>query len=94
MRFEWDESKRRSNLKLHGIDFLAARIVFAGRTITLSDDRFNYGEKRFLTLGLFWGRPVTIVHTETDQVIRIISIRKASKNEEKIYFEEIANWGD
>jgi uncharacterized DUF497 family protein len=92
MRFEWDEAKRRANLSRHGIDFLAARVVFAGRTITFLDDRFNYGEARFLTLGLLWGRAVAIVHTETDGVIRIISIRKASKNEENIYFEEISDW--
>jgi uncharacterized DUF497 family protein len=92
MRFEWDEAKRRSNIRRHGIDFLAARVVFAGRTLTLVDDRFDYEEPRFLTLGLLWGRVVAIVHTETDFVTRIISIRKASKNEEEIYFEEISDW--
>ena len=51
MRFEWDEAKRRSNIRRHGIDFLAARVVFAGRTMTLVDDRFDYEEPRFLTLG-------------------------------------------
>lgn len=92
MRFEWDEAKRRSNIRRHGIDFIAARVVFAGRTIPFLDDRFNYGEARFLTPGLLWGRVVATVHTETDGVTRIISIRKASKNEENIYFEEIADW--
>lgn len=94
MRFEWDEAKRRVNIRRHGIDFLAARVIFAGRTITFLDDRFNYGEARFLTVGLLWERPVAIVHTETDEVMRIISIRKASKNEENIYFEEIADWAN
>ena len=92
MRFEWDEAKRRSNIRRHRIDFLAARVVFAGRTITFLDDRFDYEETRYLTLGLLWGRAVAIVHTETDEVMRIISIRKASKNEENIYFEEISDW--
>jgi hypothetical protein len=94
MRFDWDETKRRVNLRRHGIDFLAARVVFAGKTITFLDDRFDYGEERVLTVGLLWGRPVTIVHTEKDEVMRIISIRKASKNEETIYFEEITDWGN
>ncbi|MDQ5845523.1 MAG: BrnT family toxin [Acidobacteriota bacterium] len=94
MRFEWDEAKRRGNIRRHGIDFLAARVVFAGKTVTFLDDRFNYGEIRFLTLGLLWGRVVAIVHTETDEAIRIISARKASKNEESIYFEEVKDWRD
>jgi uncharacterized DUF497 family protein len=92
MQFEWDEAKRRSNIRRHGIDFLAARMVFAGETITLLDDRFGYGESRFLTLGLLWGRVVAVAHTETNEIIRIISIRKASKNEETIYFEQTADW--
>jgi uncharacterized protein len=92
MRFEWDEAKRKTNIRRHGIDFLAARVIFAGKTVTFLDDRYNYDEKRFLTLGLLWGRPVAIVHTEADGVMRIISIRKASKNEEKNYFEEISDW--
>ena len=94
MRFEWDEAKRRFNIHRHGIDFIAARVVFAGETITLLDDRFNYREARFLSLGLLWGRVVAVAHTETDGIIRIISIRKASKNEKNIYFEEIAGWRD
>lgn len=92
MRFEWDEAKRRSNIRKHGIDFPAVQVILAGRTITFEDDRFDYGEKRFLTVGLLWSRPVTIVHTETDQVMRLISIRKASKNEENLYFKKISDW--
>lgn len=94
MRFEWDETKRRSNVKRHGFDFPAARVVFAGDTITLLDDRFDYGEVRLVSLGLLWGRVVSIVHTETEDVIRVISIRKASPNEESIYFKEVTDWRD
>jgi uncharacterized DUF497 family protein len=88
MRFQWDEAKRQSNIRRH-IDFLAARVVFAGKTVTFLDDRFDYGEARYLTLGLLWGRAVAISHVETDKEIRIISIRKASKNEEEVYFREV-----
>ncbi|HEV2378252.1 MAG TPA: BrnT family toxin [Terriglobia bacterium] len=55
------------------------------------DDRFDYGETRFVTLGLLQGRVVVISHTETDEVIRIISVRKATKNEEIGYFRKIAD---
>ncbi len=91
MRFEWDEAKRESNLLKHGIDFIDAEKVFDGETITIPDNRFDYGEDRFITLGLLDERVVVIIHTETDEVIRIISVRKASKNEEISYFKEIAN---
>jgi uncharacterized DUF497 family protein len=60
-------------------------------TVTIPHDRFDYGEARFITLGLLKGRVVAIAHTETDEVVRIISVRKATKNEEIRYFKEIAN---
>ena len=91
MRYEWDEGKRQSNIQKHGIDFLGIEKVFAGQTITILDDRIDYGEPRFVTVGLLQDRVVVIAHTETDEVIRIISIRKATKNEEIRYFKEIAN---
>lgn len=91
MRFEWDEAKQQANILNHGIDFVVVEEerVFAGDTLTLLDDRFDYGERRYLTLGLLKGRVVAITHTETDEVVRLISVRKASKNEENIYFNEI-----
>ena len=81
----------RSRLRDHGIDFAAVEKekVFAGETVTLPDDRFDYGERRFLTLGLLQEKVVAITHSETDEVVRLISVRKASKNEENIYFKEI-----
>jgi len=91
MRFEWDEAKRRSNVSRHGIDFVDLEVVFAGETLTLFDDRFAYSETRFFTLGLLKGKVVAISHTETDEVIRIISARKARKDEEITYFKEFKN---
>jgi uncharacterized DUF497 family protein len=91
MRFEWDETKRRSNIRRHGIDFVDAEEVFAGETITFLDDRYDYGETRFLTFGLLWGEVVAIVHIETDKVIRVISVRRASKDEEETFFTELRN---
>lgn len=91
VRYEWDEAKRLSNIKKHGIDFAGIERVFAGTTVTIPDDRFDYGESRFTTLGLLAGRVVVITHTETSESIRIISVRKATKNEEADYFKEIAD---
>ena len=89
MKFSWDEAKRRSNLQKHNIDFIDAKYVFEGPTFTYEDDRFVYGEQRFVTLGLLQGIPVSIVHTETNEEIRIISFRKATKRETAILFQNI-----
>lgn len=91
MRFEWDESKRQSNLDKHGLDFVEVSQVFEGVTTTVLDNRFGYSEDRFVTFGLLMGRVVAIAHTETDELIRIISAREATRYEEETYFREITN---
>ena len=91
MLFEWDEDKRSSNIRKHGIDFVGVEKAFDGATLTVEDDRFDYGEPRFMTLALLGGRVVSMVHTEAQDVIRMISVRKANKNEEAKYFEEVAD---
>ena len=89
MRFTWSESKRRRNVKDHGLDFRDAPAVFDGVTYTFEDDRLDYPEQRYVTLGLLGGVPVSIVHTETADEIRIISFRKATRRESTIYFEAL-----
>ena len=91
MEFTWSEAKRATNLKAHGLDFVDAPRVFEGVTFTFEDDRFSYGEQRFVTLGLLAGVPVSLVHTETDHEIRVISFRKATNREAQIYFSQIQN---
>ena len=63
MRFTWDERKRKTNLRDHGFDFVDARRVFEGPTATYEDDRFPYGEQRFVTLEFLNGVAVSIAHT-------------------------------
>jgi uncharacterized DUF497 family protein len=89
MRFTWSESKRRTNLKDHGLDFADASSVFDGLTYTFEDDRFAYGEQRFVPLGLLQGVPVSIVRTETPDEIRVISFRKATRREAEILFQNL-----
>jgi uncharacterized protein len=89
VEFEWDESKRASNLRKHGIDFLDVSSVFNGLIVTVEDERFDYGEDRFVTFGLLQGQVIAVVHTETEDYIRVISARKATKYEQKTYFEQI-----
>ena len=91
MEFAWDEKKRKANILNHGFDFVDAKVVFEGVTFTLEDDRFDYGEERFITLGLLRGTVVVIAHTENKNEIRVISMRKATKHEQKIYFEGLTD---
>jgi hypothetical protein len=52
MRYEWVEQKRRANIKKHGIDFIDIPELFDGEIIILPDERFNYGETRFIAIGI------------------------------------------
>ena len=81
MEFEWDEAKRLSNLDKHGIDFLDIEEVFDGDIVTVEDDRYGYGEQRFVTLGFLQGRIVAVTYTDRGDVVRLISIRRATKYE-------------
>ena len=88
MKFTWHEDKRQSNICKHGLDFSKAVKVFEGATFTFEDTRFDYGEQRFVTIGLL-DDGVVIVHTETTEEIRIISMRRASKHEQELYFKNL-----
>ena len=72
MDFEWNEKKRKLNIKKHGIDFINAPAIFDSYTLTIEDNRFEYGEERFITFGILMGRVVVVAHTENGNSIRII----------------------
>jgi uncharacterized DUF497 family protein len=73
MRYEWDEAKQQSNIQKLGFDFLGIQKVFAGTTLTILDDWFDYGESRFITLGLLRGRVVVIAS-------HVLSVRKPKQS--------------
>ena len=81
MNFTWKAAKRTSNLKKHGFDFADAEQVFNGPTITEEDIRDYDGEQRFNSTGFLGTAIVTISHTETENEIHIISMRKAEPHE-------------
>ena len=85
MKYEWDQDKSDANLEKHGLSFEDAPLVFEGKCVTFQDNRFDYSEIRYITLGQLKGRVVLIVHTPRSNKIRIISIRKANNREQKIY---------
>ena len=90
MRYTHDAKKRAANLKKHGYDFKdAPELIESPATVTFEDRRFDYSEQRFITLGVLHGSVVVIATAETDDEIRIISMRKAERNEEEIYYAKL-----
>lgn len=82
MPFEWDETKRESNIQRHGLDFTDAWEVFLAPLLTTVDAREDYGEDRTIGIGFLRTLVIVIVFTEQEpDVIRVISLRKATSHE-------------
>lgn len=81
--FEWDEDKKNSNLVKHGIDFEDAIEVFDGPLLLRRSDRHN--EERWLAIGFLEERLIAVAFTRRANILRIISARRARKNEERAY---------
>jgi len=87
--FEWDQSKAAENYTKHGVDFETARQVFRDPfAVERLDDREDYGEDRFVLVGMVDGVVLTVVYTERDSCLRLISARRATKHEQDEYFEQ------
>jgi uncharacterized DUF497 family protein len=90
VRYSFDPAKRATNLKKHGFDIADARYVIeSGMTVTFEDRRFDYSEERFVTLGPLGDVLVVIVTAETEDHIRVISMRKADRYEQALYRENL-----
>jgi len=90
VRFEWDEAKRAANLAKHGIDFVDTLEMFAAPMLVRSDKRKDYGEPRWLGLGIVQGRLMVVAYTKRGpNTVRIISLRKANSREEDFFQEAI-----
>ena len=94
IRFEWDEAKNRSNKKKHGIDFETARLIFDDPHCISFVERVSDGEERWHAIGSIENIIViVVVHTYReeafDEVIRIISARRATRHERKLYAQAI-----
>ncbi len=82
----FNPAKRADTLRDRGLDFADAGTVFEGRTVTVQDDRLDYGEDRFITAGHLDGRCVLLVWTPRGDSRRIISMRHAHAREEAAWF--------
>jgi len=87
MRYTWDDAKRQTNLKKHGLDFADAEKVFASPMVLFEDSRENYDKQRMIGIGLLDILIVLIVHVESEEEIRIISMRKADNYETDLYYK-------
>ena len=87
----WDERKRQSNLKDHGLDFLGCEVVFDGPVVTWDDDRVAYGELRINLLGWLNGMVVHLTYTERQDDLHVISLRKAEKHEIRYFITQITH---
>ncbi len=92
MEFEWHEAKAEANLQAHGVSFELAKTVFKDPfAVERLDDRNDYGEERFVIIGMAEGHVVLFVaYTERQERIRIISARRATQHEQDDYFRQNA----
>lgn len=90
MRFDWDEEKNQINIRKHGFDFGDSEEIFSHPMIVGLDDREDYGEDRWIGIGLLKTTVVVIVFSERDnETIRIISLRKALTHERARYAQTL-----
>jgi hypothetical protein len=91
-RFEWYPKKNRANRQKHGIDFIDAVAIFSGPCVEGLDERFNYGEPRIIVYGPLGLHVIAVVFCWRKDRRRIISARKATRSETKMYWEIV--YGD
>ena len=89
LTFEWDEQKRLINISKHGFDFRDAWQMFNTPMLVALDDRHDYGEERWIGIGMLNSRVVVLIFTERgENIIRIISMMKAV-TQERIKYEQL-----
>ena len=90
MKYEWDEKKNKINIQKHGINFTDVQEMFDHPMLTAIDIRRDYGEDRWVGIGILKNIIAVVIFTEVDDsTIRIISVRKATKNERKKFEKAI-----
>lgn len=95
MQFEWDDNKEKTNIKKHKIDFTTASFVFDDENrLEIFDEGHSADEDRYITIGLINQIPVVVmvVYTERGQIIRLISARKATTEERRLYYDGLQGY--
>ena len=87
--FEWDDAKAGQNLTSHGLSFEAGRLAFEDPfAVAREDRRYDYGENRFILLGMVQDRLLAVSYAQRGGRVRIISVRLAEPRERRRYHEE------
>ncbi|MSO97895.1 MAG: BrnT family toxin [Rhodospirillaceae bacterium] len=89
MKFIWDDIKNAANVRKHGVPLSQAEELFDAPTVEIEDDRRDYGERRIICYGVIGTRVYCCVYTDRTDTRRIISLRKANKDESDGYFIKI-----
>ncbi|MGB5633331.1 MAG: BrnT family toxin [Waterburya sp.] len=93
--YEWDADKNRKNVEKHGIDFETAKRIFDSLIVSRRDERKDYNEIRYVSIGIIdQVAMIVVVHTNRQDRIRLISARPASRRERRIYYEQIQKTDD
>ena len=93
--YEWDDEKNRKNVEKHGIDFETAKRIFDSPIVSRRDERKDYNEIRYVSIGIIdQVAIIVVVHTNRQDRIRLISARPASRRERRIYYEQIQKTDD
>ncbi len=85
MDFEWDEEKRQDGIKKHGVDMVYAALIFEGAVFAAVDNRQDYGEIRYRTVGKVGDEVFVVVHTPRGDIFRLISAWKGGRNDQREY---------
>lgn len=93
VRITFDPAKRARTLAERGLDFIWASEVFDDFHLTFPDDRFDYGEARFVSVGRHQGRMLVLVWTPRGEARHVISMRKANDREQRRYQERLDRSG-
>ena len=89
MQFEWDEAKRQANIIKHKIDFVDAVTIYdPGKFTYTYKSNGDYGEERYVSIGILDDKEIAVVYTTRNDKRRIISVRRARINERKLYYDE------
>jgi uncharacterized DUF497 family protein len=87
----WDETKRKVNIRKHGLDFVGCEAIFDAPVSITEDVSVSYGEQRLNAIGWLQGLVVCMTYTERDEDFHVISLREAEKHEVRRFIKEISN---
>lgn len=89
MNFQWDGNKNQTNIRKNGISFEEAVEIFQSIRFSAVDSRYEYGEERIITVGEIRNQICIVVYTHRNNIIRIISARRANMRERKTHNERV-----